>query len=225
MTDRLTALLGAPAAVRRRRLPPAAHAAHRRCACASRRRGALAVRRAAARELDAGMAEVDRLAAIVDELLVLSRAGRARAARRAARPRGDAAARAARALRGRGRARRRRRRCASTAATPAHGLVRAADLDRALDVLVENALRYSAPRAARSRSPSRPGRIEVRDRGPGPAPGEEEAVFERFHRGAPARRAARARASGCRSPASWRAAGAARRRCAPAAAAARSARW
>ncbi|HSD80607.1 MAG TPA: sensor histidine kinase, partial [Solirubrobacteraceae bacterium] len=28
-----------------------------------------------------------------------------------------------------------------------------------------------------------PGGVEVRDRGPGPAAGEEEAVFERFHRG------------------------------------------
>ena len=33
-----------------------------------------------------------------------------------------------------------------------------------------------------------PGQIEVRDRGPGLAPGEEEAVFERFHRGSAGRR-------------------------------------
>ena len=39
----------------------------------------------------------------------------------------------------------------------------------------------------RSTSPSAPGLIEVRDRGPGPVAGEEETVFERFHRGAAAR--------------------------------------
>ncbi len=41
-----------------------------------------------------------------------------------------------------------------------------ADADRALDVLVENALRYS-PRGSRVTLSSSPGRIEVRDRGPG----------------------------------------------------------
>jgi signal transduction histidine kinase len=49
-------------------------------------------------------------------------------------------------------------------------------------VLVENALRYS-PAGAAVRVVAGPDRIEVVDEGPGPAPGEEEAVFERFHRG------------------------------------------
>ncbi len=57
-----------------------------------------------------------------------------------------------------------------------------ADLDRALDVLVENALGYS-PAGGAVTLCAGPGRIEVHDRGPGLAAGEEEDVFERFHRG------------------------------------------
>jgi signal transduction histidine kinase len=58
----------------------------------------------------------------------------------------------------------------------------AADLDRVLDVLVENGLRY-APEGTAVRIVVGSDGIEVLDDGPGPAPGEEEAVFERFHRG------------------------------------------
>jgi signal transduction histidine kinase len=57
-----------------------------------------------------------------------------------------------------------------------------ADLDRALDVLIENALHYS-PAGSEVTVAGEDGRIEVRDRGPGLAPGEDELVFERFHRG------------------------------------------
>ena len=58
-----------------------------------------------------------------------------------------------------------------------------ADLDRALDALVENAVLYS-PRGRRVTLVTwRPGRIEVEDEGPGLRQGEEESVFERFHRG------------------------------------------
>ena len=56
------------------------------------------------------------------------------------------------------------------------------DLDRALDALVENALRYSPPGSA-VEIEVRPGRVQVLDAGPGLAPGEDEQVFERFHRG------------------------------------------
>ncbi len=55
------------------------------------------------------------------------------------------------------------------------------DLDRILDVLLENAIAY-APGAPIELSADGP-LISVRDHGPGPVPGEEEAVFERFHRG------------------------------------------
>jgi two-component system, OmpR family, sensor kinase len=132
-----------------------------------------------AAELDAGTAEVDRLAAMVDELLVLSRAedrelqgehidvhdavqrsverwrATAEARQIALEPAGDRAG----------------------TAWCAH-----ADLDRALDVLIENALRYS-PAGSEVTVAGEDGRIEVRDRGPGLAPGEVELVFERFHRG------------------------------------------
>ena len=57
-----------------------------------------------------------------------------------------------------------------------------ADLERALDALVENALRYSPPGSAVTIAAAA-GRIEVRDRGPGVAEEERELVFERFHRG------------------------------------------
>ena len=135
---------------------------------------------AAAEELDAGMAEIDRLAVILEELLLLSRAEDrelapehvelAAAVRRAAdRWRATAAAQGTDielALDARAGA----ARCAG------------ADLDRVLDVLIENALGY-APDADSLTVVAAPGRIEVLDRGPGLDAGELELVFERFHRG------------------------------------------
>jgi signal transduction histidine kinase len=60
------------------------------------------------------------------------------------------------------------------------------DLDRSLDALLENAVRYS-PAGSEVRIEARPGGVEVLDRGPGLAPGEEEAIFERFSRGSAGR--------------------------------------
>jgi signal transduction histidine kinase len=132
-----------------------------------------------AADLDAGTAEVDRLAAIVDELLVLSRAeDRELQGEDVDLP--DAAGRAVE-----------RWHAAADARGIALRLVEEglgtawcarADLDRALDVLIENALRYS-PAGSEVTLAGGDGRIEVRDRGPGLAPGEDELVFERFHRG------------------------------------------
>ena len=65
-----------------------------------------------------------------------------------------------------------------------------ADLDRALDVLVENAIRYS-PAGSSVEVVIGPGRVEVLDRGPGLDPTEEEAVFERFYRGRAGRKGPR----------------------------------
>ena len=84
-----------------------------------------------------------------------------------------------------------------------------ADIERALDALVENALRYSPP-GHDGDVVSAAGRIEVRDRGPGVGEDERELVFERFHRGGPAEPARPATARAWRSRASWCASGAAR---------------
>ena len=56
------------------------------------------------------------------------------------------------------------------------------DLDRILDVLIENAIDYGPP-GQRITLHGSPGRLEVIDEGPGLAPGEEETIFARFHRG------------------------------------------
>lgn len=137
----------------------------------------------AARQLDAGTAELERVAQIIDELLVLSRAGeRELPAERVAlaglvhdavdrwrRPAGEL--RVSLAVDG----------DQAGAAWCAR-----ADAERALDALVENAVRYSRPGGAVTLA-ARDSAIEVRDRGPGLAEGEEELVFDRFHRGSAGR--------------------------------------
>ncbi|MGD9735043.1 MAG: sensor histidine kinase [Solirubrobacterales bacterium] len=135
-------------------------------------------------ELEAGLEEIDRLSQIVDELLLLSRAGEHELPGELVEL-DEAVADAA-------------ERWGPTAATRGIGIELAAaeggcawiaepDLARALDALLENALRYSPPGSTVSLA-SRGGRIEVSDEGPGLAAGEEEAVFERFSRGSAGRR-------------------------------------
>ena len=131
-------------------------------------------------DLDAALGEVDRLAEIVSELLELSRAGEGGRVAATTEP-AAAVERAA------------ERFAASAAASGCElvaqpgtqpGLLVAchhSDLDRILDVLLENAIAY-APGAPIELSADGP-LISVRDHGPGLVPGEEEAVFERFHRG------------------------------------------
>jgi two-component system, OmpR family, sensor kinase len=132
-----------------------------------------------ASELDAAMVEVDRLAHTVGELLALSRAGERRAAGGSVELEDLVAAAADR----------------WRATALEHGIdlvwrhegggnvwVARADAERALDALVENALHYS-PFGSAVELVSAPGRIEVRDRGPGVAEDERDAVFDRFHRG------------------------------------------
>ncbi|HEY8770792.1 MAG TPA: HAMP domain-containing sensor histidine kinase [Thermoleophilaceae bacterium] len=136
-------------------------------------------RAAADQEVGAAIREVDRLAAMVDELLVLSMAGERDGTGELV-SLGDTARRAA-------------GRWAGTAAE--HGILLTAaangagrgwcapaDLDRVLDALVENALSYS-PEGSEVEIVAGRDEIEILDRGPGLAPGEEEQVMERFHRG------------------------------------------
>ena len=61
------------------------------------------------------------------------------------------------------------------------------DADRILDALVENALNYS-PDGAAVEIATLPRGLAVSDRGAGVTAGEQEQVFERFHRGAAGRR-------------------------------------
>ena len=140
------------------------------------------------RELGAAIGEIDRLSLIVDELLVLSRAGEhelpgeridlgAAVARAAARWR-DAAADRGIAIE------------VAAGGQGAEGWCAVPDLERSLDSLVENALTYS-PAGTTVKLEAAPGRIAVLDEGPGLAPGEEEAVFERFSRGSAGRRGAK----------------------------------
>ncbi len=132
------------------------------------------------REVEAGMREIDRLSLIVDELLILSRAGEHElpggrvdlhaAGRRAVeRWRGNAAERGVQLE-------------LDSAEGPAEGWCAAPDLDRSIDALLENALLYS-PAGTAVTVATGPGEVTILDRGPGLAPGEEETVFERFSRG------------------------------------------
>jgi signal transduction histidine kinase len=131
-------------------------------------------------ELDAGLREVDRIAETVDELLVLSRTGERDTPGEQLDPTEIAETAA--------------QRWRPTAAShdlelrvDANGSARPvwiarADLERALDALIENAILYGAGghavtiRVAGST-------IDVLDEGIGLAYGEEEQIFERFARG------------------------------------------
>ena len=131
-------------------------------------------------ELDAGMKEIDRLAAIVNELLILSRAGE----RHMPAEQIDVADAVDDALV------RWEKAAEEAGITLVHDRdgdagscdCARSDFERVLDSLVENAVRYTPP-GSEVHMLTAPGQIEVLDRGPGLEPGEEEAVFERFHRG------------------------------------------
>jgi signal transduction histidine kinase len=136
---------------------------------------AVAPDRATEEEIDGALAEVDRLAAMVTELLLLSQAGEVDAPAE----RVDLAAAAGRA------AARFPEGVSSVSGAPVPPVRCApADLDRALDVLVENALNYGGGRVTLV---PRPGAVDVLDEGPGIDPAELEQVFERFHRGSAGR--------------------------------------
>ncbi len=130
--------------------------------------------------IDTGIREVDRLSGIVDELLILSRAGErgspveefdvAGATERIAGRLSKTAAEAGIQL------------TVDRRGDSGTCVCAREDFERALDALIENSIAYS-PRGSEITIAVAPERIEVLDRGPGLEAGEEEAVFERFHRG------------------------------------------
>lgn len=137
-------------------------------------------------DVDAALAEVDRLAVMVAELLELSRAGERDAPADVVQL-GEVAERAAERWAAEAAGRDQTVRADVDEAADAAAVVSRADIDRVLDVLVENALHY-APAGTAVTITARPGEVTVRDEGPGLADGEAELVFERFHRGTAGRR-------------------------------------
>ena len=131
-------------------------------------------------QVDGALGEVDRLSNMVTELLVLSEAGAARAPDAAVDPL-RACRRAATRWGGHD---------VSVVVQGGDGAAlrcAAADLDRILDVLIENAIAYGPP-GQRVVLGVDTGRVWVADEGPGLAAGEEAAVFNRFHRGSAGRK-------------------------------------
>ena len=127
---------------------------------------------------DAALAEVDRLSLIVDELLELSRAGEA--------PPPDARADLDRAVvdageRWEGAAAEAGCRLAVEPGGGGEVRCHSTELDRILDILLENAIAY-AP-GAPVEIASSPGAVTVSDRGPGLQGQPPEELFERFRRG------------------------------------------
>ncbi len=130
--------------------------------------------------VEMGIREVDRLSRIVDELLILSRAGE----RESPVEEFDVGT-ATRRIVDRWRKTAAEAEVRLTLSEPGDAgscVCARGDFERALDVLIENAIQYS-PRGAEVEVAATHGRIEVLDRGPGLKSSEEEAVFERFHRG------------------------------------------
>ncbi len=123
-------------------------------------------------QIDGAISEVDRLSSVVSELLVLSEAGTARAPDAVT----DLLAGAARAVD------RYPRALIELRGEPSLVRCTSADLDRMLDAVLENAIDYG-PDGQIITVLCGPGRLTVTDQGPGLQPGEEETIFNRFHRG------------------------------------------
>lgn len=127
---------------------------------------------------DAALAEVDRLSLIVDELLELSQAGEA--------PPPDARADLDRAVvdageRWEGAAAEAGCRLAVEPGGGGEVRCHATELDRILDILLENAIAYAPGEPVEIASA--PGSVTVSDRGPGLQGQRQEELFERFRRG------------------------------------------
>jgi two-component system, OmpR family, sensor kinase len=136
-------------------------------------------------EIDGALAEVDRLAAMVTELLLLSQAGEADAPAETVDLPGAARRAASRFTQPPSSAGTGDSRVSTVSGAPVPPVRCApADLDRTLDALIENALHYGGGSVTLV---PRPGAIDVLDEGPGIDPAELEQVFERFHRGSAGR--------------------------------------
>jgi signal transduction histidine kinase len=134
-------------------------------------------------ELRAATGEANRLARIVDELLVLTRAP---GTRPAAEPVDLAAGATAAVQRWTPAAASRGMTLVDAALTSSHVAAARTEVDRVVDALVENALAY-APDGTTVRVLADGAALHVDDEGPGIEPAEAEAVFERFHRGSAGR--------------------------------------
>jgi len=137
-----------------------------------------------AEEADAAMKEIDRLSLIVEELLILSRAGEHELPGERV-DLGDASRRAIERWQRAAQSREIDLRSRSDG-EPGMAWIARSDLDRSIDALLENALRYAPPGSAVTIT-AMPGRLEILDEGPGLEPGEEDSVFERFSRGSAGR--------------------------------------
>jgi len=187
MTERLTELLG-----RQRRF--VADASHQlrtpltglRLRLENLRAGAGHGVAAQPAELDAALAEVDRLSAIVADLLELGVAERDRAEGQPAFTDAAAAARRAAARWAPQAAARGGRVLVEVRADLARAPWSDTALDRMLDALVENGLVHGGP-GRTVRLVVDVDAIAVEDDGPGIAPEERAVAFERFHRGGAAR--------------------------------------
>jgi two-component system, OmpR family, sensor kinase len=137
----------------------------------------------ATREIDAATREIDRLSQVVTEMLTLSKIGE----RRSHPSPIDLAELADDAIqRWRGEAAQRRIELRTEGAAAGPALCPLEDAQRALDALIENAIRYSPERTTVEVRVA-DDQIAVVDQGPGIPPDETEAVFERFHRGSSGR--------------------------------------
>jgi two-component system, OmpR family, sensor kinase len=137
----------------------------------------------AAGEIDAATGEIDRLSQVVTEMLTLSKIGerRSRPTRIELNRLADEAVQ-----RWRGEAAQRRIELRARGVAAGSVLCPIEDAERALDALIENAIRYS-PGETTVEVRVADDEIVVVDQGPGVAPEEAEAVFERFHRGSSGR--------------------------------------
>ena len=174
MTERVVAPAREPAGVRRRCLPPAPHAAHRTAAPA---RGAARgdVRRGSTGQATGcgpvrGGPPRRRWSTSCS---ILSRAGEHEQPGSEV-DLGEAADRALERWRKAAKDAERRARARTAEGRRVDGRgAPPADLDRALDALIENAIRYAPPRLD-GHDRHRPGGMEILDEGPGIEPGEEE---------------------------------------------------